>query len=366
MTPIQTLSPGFDHVEFAVAEMSSHAARLTKMGFEQVGSRKLTSRGIESALYAQGQVRIVLTQPISGQEQLAAQERTTAFQKVHGDGICVLAMLVADARKAYEDTIARGAVSAMAPMTYEGAQGRVTRAEIFTPCDLRYAFIERHGPKSEQDPALFDEGLVADRMRSPSPQGLVRIDHLTNNVSMGEMAKWVKYYQDNFGFFVSRHFDIRTGRTGLISDVIESQDGFIKVPINEATEAASQVQEFITRFKGPGVQHLALETTGIISTLRGFRKEGFKFLTVPHSYYEAVPTRVPGVSENLAELEELGILLDGEQEGYLMQIFSEELVGPFFVELIERKGNKGFGEGNFRALFEAIERDQIKRGVLKE
>jgi 4-hydroxyphenylpyruvate dioxygenase len=151
----------------------------------------------------------------------------------------------------------------------------------------------------------------------------------------------------------------------LISDVVESQCRRVKVPINEPTEEASQIQEFVNRMKGPGVQHLALLTTDLQHTLRGLRKEAFKFLTVPHTYYEAVPTRVPGVTEDLVDLEELGILLDGDDSGYLLQIFSEEILGPFFFEYIQRKGNKGFGEGNFRALFEAIERDQIRRGVLK-
>jgi 4-hydroxyphenylpyruvate dioxygenase len=139
----------------------------------------------------------------------------------------------------------------------------------------------------------------------------------------------------------------------------------VKVPINEATEPESQVQEFVDRLKGSGVQHLALLTTKIMKTLPALREVGFKFLTVPHTYYEAVPTRVPGVTENLEELEKLGILLDGDNTGYLLQIFSEEALGPFFFEFIQRKGNRGFGEGNFNALFQAIERDQIRRGVLK-
>jgi len=178
------------------------------------------------------------------------------------------------------------------------------------------------------------------------------------------MSKWVQWYKETFEFKVTRHFDIRTGRTGLTSDVVQSSCGKVIVPINEATEPASQVQEFVNRMKGPGVQHLALETSGLPDTLKKLRGNGYKFLTVPHTYYEAVPTRVKGVTEDLREMEELGILLDGEGEGYLLQIFSEEILGPFFFEFIQRKGNQGFGEGNFRALFEAIERDQIKRGVL--
>jgi 4-hydroxyphenylpyruvate dioxygenase len=182
---------------------------------------------------------------------------------------------------------------------------------------------------------------------------------------MGEMKNWVEWYQRVFGFIVSRHFDINTGKTGLISDVVQSENGLVIVPINEATEPESQVQEFVIRMKGSGVQHLAIEVTDLISALQSMRKNDFKFLTVPSTYYEAVPARVPNVTEDLKVVEELGILLDGEETGYLLQIFGEEILGPFFFEYIQRKGNKGFGEGNFKALFEAIERDQIKRGVLK-
>jgi len=181
---------------------------------------------------------------------------------------------------------------------------------------------------------------------------------------MGQFETWLKFYTEIFGFKAVRRFNIKTGRTGLLSDVVQSECGKVKVPINEATEKESQVQEFVDRFKGAGVQHLALQTTDIVNGLVSFKTAGFKFLKVPHAYYEVVPTRVPGVTEDLSRLEELQILLDGEGGGYLMQIFSEELVGPFFLEFIQRKGNDGFGEGNFRALFEAIERDQVARGVL--
>jgi 4-hydroxyphenylpyruvate dioxygenase len=252
----------------------------------------------------------------------------------------------------------------MKPTVFESPLGRVVRSEIFTPGLVRYAFIERKAPNGAQGPALFDEGLEVSRLESPSPLGIRLIDHLTNNVGMGEMAKWVGWYKEVFGFIVTRKFDIFTDRTGLISDVVQSADHKIKVPINEAREKESQIQEFVNRMKGPGVQHLAFLTTGLISTLKGLRSEGFKFLSVPHAYYEVVPTRVPGVTENLHELEELGILLDGSDKGYLLQIFSQEILGPFFFEFIQRKGDLGFGEGNFKALFEAIERDQIARGVL--
>jgi 4-hydroxyphenylpyruvate dioxygenase len=356
---------GFDHVEFVVNDALAQGKVYERMGFEKLGSRTLASQGTMSVLYGQGLVRILLTQPLAGADAAAqAKSEPLKFLKSQAEGICVLAVDVDDATKAFEETVARGAKPAMAPRRFESAEGTVVRSEIWTLGQVRYAFIERKAPNGAHSPALFDEGLVASRLESPSPFGIFRVDHLTNNVAIGEMAKWVEWYKKVFDFKVTRHFDIRTGRTGLISDVVQSACGKIIVPINEATEPASQVQEFVNRMKGPGVQHLALETTGLPDTLKSLRKNGFKFLTVPHTYYEEVPTRVKGVTEDLGEMEELGILLDGEGEGYLLQIFSEEILGPFFFEYIQRKGNKGFGEGNFRALFEAIERDQIKRGVL--
>ncbi len=354
---------GFDHVEFVVKDLAHHERMYQRMGFEKIGERKATENQRGSVVYAQGFVRIMLT-ACTGDAKTSGSERRHAeeFFNAHGDGIAVLALDVDNAREYYTETLKRGARSAMEPKTFETADGQVTRAEIWTPGDVRYAFIERKTAKKEN--VLFDENLVVARLESPSPNGIRVIDHLTNNVSIGEMKKWVGWYEKVFGFGVTRHFEISTGRTGLVSDVVQSADHKIKVPVNEATEPSSQVQEFVERFKGPGVQHLAFLTTDIISTLKVYRENGFKFLSVPHSYYEAVPTRVPNVTEDLAVLEANGILLDGEKTGYLLQIFSEELVGPFFFELIQRKGNQGFGEGNFRALFEAIERDQVRRGVL--
>jgi len=360
---MKILNQGFDHVEFVVGDLAKHGKMYTRMGFEKVGSRKLPELGLESDVWAQGFVRIILTKITD--EKKAAKDPRSAFFKRHGDGICVLAIEVDDCKAWFNHTTSKGAKTALKPTTYTSDAGSVTRAEIYTPEDLRYAFVERKQKKEGySNPALLDHDLVMSRLESPSPKGIRVIDHLTNNVDMGEMTKWSKFYQDVFGFGVTRHYKISTGRTGLISDVIQSPDHKIKVPINEATEKESQVQEFVTRFKGAGVQHLALLTVDLPHTLNSLRDEEFKFLTVPHTYYEAVPTRIKGVTEDLKEMERLGILLDGEGEGYLLQIFSEELVGPFFMEYIQRKGNQGFGEGNFKALFEAIERDQVRRGVL--
>jgi 4-hydroxyphenylpyruvate dioxygenase len=356
------LNAGFDHVEFCVSSIALHAAMWKRMGFEQVGFAEIAATGSQTAVMAQGQVRILLTQyngMTEAQSNLGYQ-----FLKAHQDAIAVIGVEVDDAEKAFKETVARGARPALAPLREETGDGTVTVAEIYTPSDLRYRFVSRRSPKDLTVPALFLPGLVVDRMVSPSPTGLQHIDHLTNNIDMGRTDVWVKYYQDIFDFSVVRHFDIRTGRTGLTSEVVQSSCGRITVPINEATERESQVQEFVDRLHGEGVQHLAFLNSNIVGALQMYREQGFKFLSVPSTYYDVVPTRVPGVKEDLKTLESLGILLDGEGGGYLMQVFSEELVGPFFVEIIQRCGNNGFGEGNFRALFEAIERDQERRGVL--
>ncbi len=354
---------GFDHVEFVVNDILKSGLVYERMGFEKIGMRSQPEKGLKSALYAQGYARVMLTQPdgsLTGEAQIQ-----TKFLRTQGEGVTVLGVEVDDAAAAYEETLSRGARPALAPVRHESPEGSVIRAEIYTPAQVRYAFIERKAPGGPAEPALFDQDLIVSRLESPTPFNIKLIDHLTNNIGMGETATWVDFYTRVMGFQVVRHFDIRTGRTGLTSEVVQSPCGKIKVPINEATEKESQVQEFVDRLKGPGVQHLAFLTTDIIPTVKSLRGRDFEFLNVPHTYYETVPTRVPGVTESLEILEELGILLDGEKEGYLLQLFTAEVLGPFFFEFIQRKGNQGFGEGNFRALFEAIERDQIRRGVLK-
>ncbi len=364
---MEILNQGFDHVEYAVNDIRPMRAVFERLGFEKIGERTLSSKGTKSEVYAQGFVRVLLTQSLDPSNlSVGADSESIKFLRKHAEGICVLAIEVKDATQAFEETVKRGARPAREPQIFRSDDGgSVVRSEIWTPGDVRYAFIERSLPKNPSSPILFDEELSVSRLHSPSPLGIRVIDHLTNNVGMGQMKEWVEYYKEVFGFIVTRHFDIRTDRTGLISDVVESRDRKIKVPINEATDPQSQVQEFVNRMKGSGVQHLAFLTVDLQKTLHSLRAQNFKFLSVPHTYYEEVPTRVPGVTENLKDLEDLGILLDGDDKGYLLQIFSEEILGPFFFEYIQRKGNQGFGEGNFRALFEAIERDQIRRGVLK-
>lgn len=360
---MKLLGEGFDHVEFSVNKLEPHMDMWTRMGFEKVADTTNASKGARQVVMAQGSVKLLLSQYDGSSD--AQNQLGYTFLKEHGDGICVLAVEVADSAATFKEVVSRGARPAMEPKRFETSEGTLVISEVYTPADFRYRFVERHGSKDSSQKGALIDGLILSRMKSPSPTGIFRIDHLTNNIDMGQFDTWLNFYTKTFGFKAVRRFNIKTGRTGLLSDVVQSECGKVKVPINEATEKESQVQEFVDRFKGAGVQHLAFGTTDIINGLREYRAKGFQFLAVPSTYYDVVPTRVPGVKEDLKVLEELGILLDGEGGGYLMQIFTKELIGPFFLEFIQRKGNDGFGEGNFRALFEAIERDQIKRGVLK-
>ncbi len=360
---MKLLNQGFDHVEFVVADISLHEQTWEKIGFEKTADVQVPSKGCRQVVMSQGYVRILLTSYDSS--PAAEKQAGSAFHRIHGDGICVLAAEVEDAAETYRELVSKGARPALEPTVFESPEGTLILAEVFSPADFRYRFVQRRASSDLSVPAPLIDGVKVARLESPSPTGIFRIDHLTNNIDMGQFDTWLKFYTEVFEFKAVRRFNIKTGRTGLLSDVVQSTCGRIKVPINEATEPESQVQEFVNRFKGAGVQHLAFQTRDIIGGLRTYRARGLKFLAVPSTYYQMVPTRVPGVTEDLKVLEELGILLDGEGGGYLMQIFTQELVGPFFVEFIERKGNDGFGEGNFRALFEAIERDQIERGTLK-
>ena len=194
---------------------------------------------------------------------------------------------------------------------------------------------------------------------------LVHIDHLTNNVPKGEMEKWVQFYQNIFGFEETRYFDIRGEKTGLLSKVMRSPCKKIMIPINEPTEGKSQIQEFLDEYNGSGVQHLALSSSNILQSVQGLSQQGVEFLDIPQTYYEALPKRVPNIVEPLERLSELQILADGDDDGYLLQIFTKTIIGPIFFEIIQRKNHGGFGEGNFQALFDAIERDQQLRGYLK-
>jgi 4-hydroxyphenylpyruvate dioxygenase len=252
----------------------------------------------------------------------------------------------------------RGAVSAAAPRAFENEFGSVQQTSLKVFGDVLHTFVSRKGN-------LFLEGFGNMKSHLVRGHGLSKIDHITCNVEKGKLDEWTSFYEKVFGLKNTRYFDIHTQRTGLYSKVMQSPKGEIKIPFNEPGEGGGQIQEYLDVNHGPGVQHVALLTSNIIDSLTQLKNEEISFLDVPATYYEDVPKRVPQVSEPMATLEKLGILVDGSKAGYLLQIFTQNLIGPFFYEVIQRKGDDGFGEGNFRALFEAIERDQIRRGVLK-
>ncbi|MCC6278141.1 MAG: 4-hydroxyphenylpyruvate dioxygenase [Oligoflexia bacterium] len=339
-----------DCVEFASLNKSNLEKQIQSWGFERLKDLQ-TSVGLQS-LWGQGKIKILITQGAKGTEQ-------EKFARAHGDGICDLVFGVDDAQACHQEALKRGAHEWKAPTTVKAGEGTITRASISAFGDVKHTFQTRKNTKS------FSEDFDLDYSVAPKGFGMLVVDHLTCNTEVGGMEKWAEFYTRIFDFKTTRFFRIETQKTGLLSKVMENEEGTVKIPVNEPTNPASQIQEYLDQNKGPGVQHLAMLTPNIIQTLKQLKEAGQKFLNVPDTYYDEVPKRVKGLKEDLNELKSHRILADGDASGYLLQIFSENVVGPFFYEVIQRAGNQGFGEGNFRALFEAIERDQIRRGVLK-
>lgn len=352
MTPYEKLTiTDFDYLEYAVGDIESVGKLYDKFGFEKAATREIAERKLRSVLYVQNDIKILLSHSEDANDFVAKYVAT------HGDGVCNLAFRCKDAVTAFETAVSRGATAASAPKAYKKDFGAVEEASIKAFGDVRHSFISREGN-------LVAEGFVDPVLTSNDGYGLQRIDHVTCNVEQGTRLRWKKFYQDVFGLEDTRYFDIHGKHTGLYSNVMESPDRMIKMPFNEPTEAESQIQEFIDIHHGPGIQHVALLTRGIIDSLKQLRAQDIDFLEVPESYYEALPKRVPNIDESVAELQELALLADGDAKGYLLQIFTQPVVGPFFYEVIQRKGNDGFGEGNFQALFDAMEEDQMRRGAL--
>jgi len=285
------------------------------------------------------------------------------YAAAHGAGVCALAFEVEDVPAALQEAARRGAEIRMEPKRTEFDGGAITEAAIQGFGDVWNLFVTREGS------APLLPGLGPDPGPCSCNPGLLRIDHLTNNVGVGELDRWVEFYERVYGFAVVREFHIRGELgTGLTSKVVQSANGRVIIPINEPTDRKSQVQEFVDRHRGPGVQHVAMSTADILSTLPALQGEGFRFLVNPSTYYDLLPKRIQDggyrVAEDLGRIQELGILIDGDPTGYLLQIFTEDQVGPLFFEIIQRKGNRGFGEGNFKALYDSIELDQQRRGVI--
>ncbi|MEM6807343.1 MAG: 4-hydroxyphenylpyruvate dioxygenase [Bacteroidota bacterium] len=356
---------GTDYIELYVGN-SKQAAHFykTAFGFQSYAYAGLETglKDRESYVVIQDKIRLILTSPLKSGTEIGKHIDT------HGDGIKVVALWVDDATYAYETAIARGARSYMEPVTEEDKDGKVVRAGIYTYGETVHIFVERKDYKG-----TFLPGFVKWETPhyNPKPVGLKYVDHMVGNVGWNKMNHWVDFYEKVMGFVNILSFDdndISTDYTAFMSKVISNVNGRIKFPINEPAEGKkkSQVEEYLDFYEGEGVQHVAVATDDIIQTVRDLRSRGVEFLRVPDTYYDAVTDRVGRIDEDIAPLKELGILVDRDDEGYLLQIFTRpvEPRPTMFFEIIQRKGAQSFGKGNFKALFEAIEREQELRGTL--
>jgi 4-hydroxyphenylpyruvate dioxygenase len=355
---------GTDHVELYVgnAKQAAHYY-MSAWGFQPLAYAGLETGLTDRTSYVlqQDKIRLILTSPMKPGGEI------NRHIEQHGDGVKVIALWVDDARKSFEETVKRGAEAFMEPRTIQDDQGEVVLSGIHTYGETVHVFVDRSNYKGP-----FLPGYRAwNPHYQPEDVGLRYIDHMVGNVGWNEMNKWCEFYANVMGFAQLVSFDdkdISTEYTALMSKVMSNGNGRIKFPINEPAEGRkkSQIEEYIEFYNGAGVQHLALATDNIIETVTALRDRGVEFLQVPSAYYEDVLDRVGEIDEDLEPLSKLGILIDRDDEGYLLQIFTKPILDrpTLFIEIIQRKGAKSFGKGNFKALFEAIEREQESRGTL--
>jgi 4-hydroxyphenylpyruvate dioxygenase len=343
---------GFEFVEFTAPDAKGLGDVFEALGFRVVGKHR--SKNVLH--YRQGDINLILNaEPASPAEQFAA---------AHGPSACAMAFRVKDAAKAYDLAIVNGAK----PFT-----GRTGPMELNIPAiegigGSALYLVDRYGGHT-----IYDVDFVTVGEPEVAGAGLLAIDHLTHNVYKGRMDHWAGYYERLFNFREIRYFDIEGRLTGLRSRALTSPDGKIRIPLNESADDKSQIAEYLEVYRGEGIQHLALSTDDIYGTVAALKARGIPFAEAPpDSYYEMLEARLPGHGEPVARMKELGILADGSHDGpaagggLLLQIFTTTLIGPIFFEIIQRKGDEGFGEGNFKALFESMERDQVRRGVLDD
>jgi 4-hydroxyphenylpyruvate dioxygenase len=356
---------GTDYVEFYVgnAKQAAHYYK-TAFGYQSLAYAGLETGVSDRASYvlAQDKIRIVLTTPLKSDSPIAEHIRK------HGDGVKVIALWVEDARKSFEETVKRGAKPFMEPTVENDEHGETVRSGIYTYGETVHIFVERKNYKG-----IFLPGYKKwESDYNPASVGLKFIDHMVGNVGWGEMNTWVKWYEDVMGFVNFLSFDdkqIHTEYSALMSKVMSNGNGRIKFPINEPAEGKkrSQIEEYLDFYEGSGVQHIAVATDDIITTVTALRARGVEFLSAPpQAYYDEIPQRVGAIAEDLEVLQKLGILIDCDEDGYLLQIFTKPVEDrpTLFYEIIQRMGAKGFGAGNFKALFESIEREQMLRGTL--
>jgi len=360
--PIQN----FDYLEFYVGDAKHAAYYLSHAwGFTPIAYAGLETgvRDRSSYVLEQGNVRLVVTSALGPEGDIAEHV------KLHGDGVKSIALRVDDAERAYREATSREAHGVQEPRVRKDDYGTVKISAIAIYGDTILPFVERQDYKGVFMPGF--QPLSTNVPRRARPAGLAAIDHVVGNVELGKMNEWVAFYERVLGFTQLVHFDdraISTEYSALMSKVMQNGSGRIKFPINEPAPGRrkSQIEEYLDFYRGPGVQHIAFNTTDIITTVRGLQERGVDFLKTPEVYYDDLLDRVGNIAENVQQLAELGILVDHDDEGYLLQIFSKPIVNrpTVFFEVIERKGARGFGEGNFKALFEALEREQELRGNL--
>lgn len=355
---------GTDHIEFYVGNAKQAAYFYqSAFGFELVAYAGPETGIRQKASYVlqQGKIRFVFTTAFDPNDDISKHVTK------HGDGVKVLAIQVEDAKKSFEETVKRGAIKVYEPTTLTDEFGEVIVASIQTYGDTIHTFVERTNYKG-----AFMPNFEVRKSNVPhKPIGLLHVDHCVGNVEMGEMNKWVSFYEKAMGFSLLVTFDdkdISTEYTALMSKVVSNGNGYIKFPINEPADGArkSQIEEYIEFYKGAGVQHIAIATEDILHTVSELRSRGVDFLQVPDNYYDTLTQRVGTIKEDINLLRKLNILVDRDEEGYLLQIFTKPVEDrpTVFYEIIQRRGAKSFGKGNFKALFEAIEREQENRGTL--
>ncbi|HKK76312.1 MAG TPA: 4-hydroxyphenylpyruvate dioxygenase [Saprospiraceae bacterium] len=365
-SPTKELMPinGVDYIEIFTSNAKQSAYFLkSAMGFQSYAYSGLETgkKDYESFVVAQGKIRIILSSPLRSDTEMGKHIDR------HGDGVKVMAMWVDDATLAFNEAVKRGAQPFMEPTTETDKHGQVIRSGIHTYGEAVHVFVERKAYNG-----LFLPGFKAWKTEyNPPNMGLKYIDHMVGNVELGQMNEWVKFYEEVMGFQQILSFDdkdISTEYTALMSKVMSNGNGRIKFPINEPAAGLkkSQVEEYLDFYEGAGVQHVAVATDDIIETVSQMRARGIEFLDVPDTYYDELLDRVGNIDEDVARLRDLNILVDRDEEGYLLQIFTKT-INPrptMFFEIIQRKGATSFGKGNFKALFEAIEREQELRGTL--